>query len=181
MNEYLTILNSIDQYWLFAAVAGCLVIILILIIILLVTAGRVKKLERKLSRFTTGREGSSLEDEIEKVMNDNKAFRDELSEHDRKIGDLYLKHEWVIQKTALVKYDAFKEMGGKLSSVIALLDGHNDGVLINVVHSTSGSYTYTKSIREGQCSADLGEEEKAALDEAVKQSSEGFKNGAETK
>ena len=55
-------------------------------------------------------------------------------------------------------------MGGQLSFSLALLDEHNDGFLINSVHSTDGCYSYTKAIVNGECDLALGKEEQQALD-----------------
>ena len=64
----------------------------------------------------------------------------------------------------LVKYDAFQQMGGQLSFSLAMLDEHNDGFIINSVHSTDGCYSYTKPILNGECELALGKEEQQALD-----------------
>ena len=66
-----------------------------------------------------------------------------------------------------MKYDAFNQMGGKLSFSLALLDEKNNGVIINSVHSAEGCYCYSKDIRRGQCNISLGAEEKQALDIAM--------------
>ena len=58
-------------------------------------------------------------------------------------------------------------MGGQLSYSIALLDEDNNGFLLNSVHSTDGCYSYSKEIRNGKCSLELGEEEQMALNEAM--------------
>ena len=49
----------------------------------------------------------------------------------------------------------------------ALLDEDNNGLVLNSVHSTEGCYTYTKEIRHGECSIELSNEEKVALDQAM--------------
>ena len=50
----------------------------------------------------------------------------------------------------IIKYDAFQQMGGKLSFSLALLDENNNGFIINSVHSTEGCYSYTKEIKNGE-------------------------------
>lgn len=42
------------------------------------------------------------------------------------------------QKMGLVKYDAFNEMGGKLSFSLAMLDVKNNGFIINAMHTREG-------------------------------------------
>ena len=71
------------------------------------------------------------------------------------------------QKVGLVKYDAFQEMGGKLSFSLALLNRKNNGFVLNSVHSSDGCYTYTKEIKEGKSDISLGEEEEQALMMAI--------------
>ena len=71
------------------------------------------------------------------------------------------------QKVGLVKYDAFQEMGGKLSFSLALLNKANDGFIINAMHSREGCYTYIKEIIDGNSVIALAEEEKEALDMAI--------------
>ena len=73
----------------------------------------------------------------------------------------------VYEKTGIVKYDAFNEMGGKLSFALAMLDKSNNGYVINAMHSREGCYTYIKEIVKGESFITLGEEEKKALDQAV--------------
>ena len=67
------------------------------------------------------------------------------------------------QRVGIVKYDAFKEMGGKLSFSIALLNDNETGCIINSILSSEGCYVYTKEIVNGECAISLGDEEKKAL------------------
>ena len=70
------------------------------------------------------------------------------------------------KKVGIVKYDAFNEMGGKLSFSMALLNNELDGFVLNAVHSREGCYTYVKEIIGGNSVLVLSEEEKKALNMA---------------
>ena len=71
------------------------------------------------------------------------------------------------QKIGLVKYDAFKEIGGKLSFVLVLLTAENNGFIMNSMHSSKeGCYTYAKEVVNGEAFVILSEEEQQALEEA---------------
>ena len=83
------------------------------------------------------------------------------------IKDIYEKMEYTFQKIGVVKYDAFHEMGGKLSFALAMLDKENNGFVMNAIHSSDGCYTYVKEIVKGESYVVLGEEEKEALRQAV--------------
>lgn len=78
------------------------------------------------------------------------------------------------QKLGIVKYDAFQEMGGKLSFALTLLDGNNSGYIINSMHSREGCYNYIKEIVKGESYIELSEEEAESLDRAIFQETLGF-------
>ena len=81
-------------------------------------------------------------------------------EINKKLGSTYY-------KSGIVKYDAFHEMGGKLSFALAMLDGNDSGWVINAMHSREGCYTYVKEIVKGESFVELAEEEAEALDKAM--------------
>ena len=99
--------------------------------------------------------------DIDKLKSDTEFLNGELSKVKENLLITY-------QKVGVVKYDAFKEMGGKLSFVLALLDKNNNGILLNSVHSSrEGCYTYLKEIIKGESFLELSEDEKKALNQAL--------------
>ena len=60
-------------------------------------------------------------------------------------------------------------MGGKLSFTLALLDENNNGFLMNSVHSSDGCYSYTKRVKNGDSEIALSNEEKVAIERAMKE------------
>ena len=82
------------------------------------------------------------------------------------IAKLQNQTQFTFQKLGLVKYDAFQEMGGKLSFSLCLLNEKEDGFIINAMHTREGCYTYIKEIIAGNCVIILSDEEKEALDMA---------------
>lgn len=73
-----------------------------------------------------------------------------------------------LQRVALVKYDAFDNVGGAVSFVLAVLDDHGDGVLLNSVYGRDGSSTYAKAVTSGGAATALTAEEQRALREAMR-------------
>ena len=84
------------------------------------------------------------------------------------LNDIIENLDSAYQKVGIIKYDAFNEMGGKLSFVLALLTKENDGFILNAVHSREACYTYVKEIVKGESYIPLADEEQQALEEAVK-------------
>lgn len=157
-------LGNIDPAILFFSLAGFSIILLILTIILFVKMSRLKKTYEK---FMRGKNVRSLESEISGLFEDinflkesSKKNCDEIKEMDQRLLHAY-------QKIGIVKYDAFQQMGGKLSFSVTLLDDLNNGFILNSVHSTDGCYTYTKEIVGGESYISLGDEERESLNKAM--------------
>lgn len=71
-----------------------------------------------------------------------------------------------IRNVAMLRYDAFRDMGGRLSFSLALLDVAGDGVVLTSINAPSETRTYAKIIQGGQSTHDLSPEEQQVLDEA---------------
>ena len=137
-------LSNFDIGYLFLILFIVAIVLLVLLIVALV---QIHSFKNKYQKFMQGKNASSLEKDIE---------------------ELFSKHQTAFQKLGLVKYDAFKEMGGKLSFTLALLDENNNGFLMNSVHSSDGCYSYTKRVKNGDSEIALSNEEKVAIERAMK-------------
>lgn len=146
---------------------GMLVMIIVLMVLVIIQISNTSKLKKKYSRFMHGKDAKSLEQDIIGLYEDNKFLKTSTEKNRKDIRNLYKKTESAFQKAGIVKYDAFREMGGKLSFSLALLDENNNGFILNSVHSTEGCYSYTKVVKNGECNISLGEEEKQALSMAM--------------
>ncbi len=64
---------------------------------------------------------------------------------------------------AVVRYDAFGDMGGHLSWSMALLDDGGDGVVLTSIHGRSDSRTYAKNVSSWTVNQQLSPEEAEAI------------------
>ena len=143
-------------------------ILFVLVVTCLVLSVELSKLKKRYERFCGGRDEHNLEHEIGDVFRENKALKEQTEKNRKDIRILYRNFESAFSKIGLVKYDAFPQMGGKLSFSLALLDEKNNGFIINSVHGRDGCYTYTKEIKAGLCELTLGSEEEKALNTAMR-------------
>ncbi len=157
-------LGNLDIAYLFLIL---LIFIVVLFIIIILQMKKLSRLQKRISKFMTGKDAKSLEKDIVGLYEDNKFLKINVDKNKKDIRTLYKNMEHTFQKIGLIKYDAFQQMGGKLSFSLALLDENNNGFILNSVHSTEGCYTYTKEIKNGECAISLGEEEQQALDMAI--------------
>lgn len=151
--------------WIVIIILACMSgILLILSVVQFIQLSRLKK---KLRSFTSGKNGADLEKTIISLVEDNKFLKTDVKNSRREISRIYKRLETTYQKMGLVKYDAFKQMGGQLSFTLALLDEKNSGFIINSVHCTDGCYSYTKEIKYGESAIELSAEESEALAMAI--------------
>lgn len=81
-------------------------------------------------------------------------------------GDLAdLRHDiaQALRHVAVVRYDAFGDMGGRLSFSAAIIDDAGDGLVVSSIHGRGESRTYAKGIVGGDADATLTPEERQAL------------------
>lgn len=142
-------------------------LVVVLIIILIVNSVKMSKLKKNYRIFMEGKDAKSLEDTLIHRLDQIDALMESDKENKEAIQVVLDHLDATYQKVGLVKYDAFNEMGGKLSFSLALLNRKNDGFIINAMHSREGCYTYIKEIISGNSVILLSEEEKEALAEAV--------------
>ena len=133
---------SIDASYLVLILAGTLLLSIITLILAIIGIVKASKLKKRYNQFMTGSDGEA-------------------------VTDIYEKLNYTFCKIGVNKYDAFHEMGGKLSFALCMLDKRNDGYLVNVMHSNNGCFAYIKEIVNGKSYIELGDEEKKALDDAV--------------
>lgn len=146
---------------------GLIIICIGLLVYIIVTNKKIKVLNIKYAKFMSGKDGKTLENVIARRFSEV----DDLIEANKdiylKLDDIKDNLQFVYQKLGIVKYDAFNEMGGKLSFALAILDKENTGFVINAIHSKEGCYTYVKEIIKGESYILLGEEEKEAVNKAI--------------
>jgi hypothetical protein len=141
-------------------------ILLILVVLTIVSLVRISKLKKKYSKFMEGSDAKTLEENISGHLNEIDGLISSTGTNKDHIDHLTNQIQFAFQKYGLVKYDAFQEMGGKLSFSLCLLNEKLDGFIINAMHTREGCYTYIKEIIAGNSVILLSDEEKQALDMA---------------
>lgn len=102
---------------------------------------------------TLTRELRTVSDRIDRVESGLAQFREILQSSIRHIG--------------VVRYDAFRDMGGHMSFSLALLDNRQNGVVLSILNGRDGSRGYAKAVQGGRSVSPLSEEEQEALAQAL--------------
>jgi hypothetical protein len=73
-----------------------------------------------------------------------------------------------IRHVAVVRYDAFAEMGGRMSFSAALLDDAGDGLVFTAINGRSETRSYAKGVKTGSSDSPLSPEEQQAIGFALR-------------
>lgn len=76
-----------------------------------------------------------------------------------------------LQHLAVVRYDAFGDMGGRLSWSMALLDDNGDGVVLTSINSRNDARSYAKEVKAFESDSKLSPEEDEAIETLRKEAS----------
>ncbi len=96
---------------------------------------------------------------VDELPEDVQGLRQEVAALKREAGD-------ALRHLAVVRYDAFGDMGGHLSWSLALLDDGGHGVVVTSIHGRSEARTYAKNISGWTCEQQLSPEENEAISHA---------------
>jgi Protein of unknown function (DUF4446) len=72
-----------------------------------------------------------------------------------------------VRHVSLLRYDAFEDVGGRLSFSCAMLDDHGTGVVLTSINGRQETRVYAKPIAEGRSSYNLSSEEEEAIQQAL--------------
>ena len=152
--------------------SGIIIIILLILVVFLLVRSisynmRLSRLERRYKIFMKGSDAQSLEKVFVRKFAQIDRLYEAKEDHDHDILFLKKNMEKMFNKYGVEKYDAFDDVGGKLSFALALLDKENTGRILNAVHSRDNCFLYLKEIVKGESYVMLSQEEVEALRKAV--------------
>ena len=151
---------------------GIVIIILLIVVLVLIASTvssnmRLTRLERKYKMFMKGSDAQSLEKTFVRKFAQIDRLYEAKEDHEHAIKALEQHFKIIFSKYGVEKYDAFDDVGGKLSFALALLDKDNTGLILNAVHSRDNCFLYLKEIVKGESYVMLSQEEVEALRKAV--------------
>lgn len=145
-----------------------LAIILILVVIcLILNAVNASKINTIMQYSDEGDIISALRDYYEKVEDLSKTINDASDAVlMSRLEDCENNANISIKKIGIVNFDAFEDVKGNMSFALALLNNHNDGVIITSLYGHNSCNTYLREVTEGETPVKLLNEEKEALEKA---------------
>jgi len=113
---------------------------------------------------------SGLKKDLEQVLVDQNrtltSITKDLKDLENNLVNLTALNKNNIQRVGLVRFNPFDDAGGNMSFTLALLNNHDDGVIISSLHNREGTRIYSKSIKGGSSESKLTGEEIQAIKQA---------------
>jgi hypothetical protein len=124
---------------------------------------RLRRLRRDLTVLQAGDDGESFLTSAARQVEQIARLRAELSSVERRMHDLRLDVADALRHVAVVRYDAFRDMGGRMSFSAALLDDAGDGLVLSAIHGRAETRSYAKGVKAGASDQQLSPEERQAI------------------
>ena len=144
-----------------------LALVIILAFITVIMSIRLSRLTKKYQLFMKGKNGASLEkafadkfDALSRLSVQSGSNKEIAERLQKQVGSMLTHY-------GIVKYDAFDDVGGKMSFALAMLDDTSSGFILNTIHSRDNCFQYIKEIVNGESYIMLSEEEIEALNRAI--------------
>ena len=132
--------------------------------VLAVTLARIR---RSYARLLGGGDREDLVAAIDRHLGAVERLAKAGDEVGREVAALRLRTSTLVRTVGLTRYDAFDDVGGRLSFSAALLDEAGDGVVLTGINSRSETRSYAKPVEAGRSAHNLSDEEPAAIDLAM--------------
>lgn len=148
-------------------VSGMGIVIFIMLGIMINQGMKLSYMKRRYRKMMTGVDGANIErmlmghiDEVKKVV----AANDRIDAENQRLDALL---QTALTRVGVVRFRAFEDMGSDLSYAVALLDSHNNGVVLSSIFGREDSRSYVKPIKDGKSTYTMTAEEEKALQEAM--------------
>ena len=148
-------------------VVAMAVVMFIMMCVMIKQAWSLSYMKKRYRKMMNGVDGDNLErllmghiDEVRHVVEENQR----LDTENRRMDELL---NMAVTRVGMVRFRAFEDMGSDLSYAVALLDAHNNGVVLSSIFGREDSRSYAKPIEDGKSSYPMTQEEEQALKEAM--------------
>jgi len=113
-------------------------------------------------------EAGNLAEVIARQSDEIKHVQNELAQMERAQNHLGHNQTLAVQKVGLIRFDAFDDVGGKLSFSAVLLDDRGDGIIISSINGRRENRVYAKPVKGGESVFNLSMEEREAIGQALR-------------
>ncbi|MGI8425269.1 MAG: DUF4446 family protein [Actinomycetota bacterium] len=137
------------------------------LVIALAGSVRLTSARRSLKLLQGTFNGQTLVDAVATYVGEVKGTQQNLNQLAKRHEELAAMLGRSARNLAVIRFDAFEEMGGRLSFSAAWLNDYGTGVVLTSINGRSESRVYAKEVQEGVSEHTLSPEEQQAVSEAL--------------
>ena len=138
------------------------------LLLLVVMALKLRALRKAHDVLTGGESGTSFVEAVRAQKTETAGLRSDLGLMREDLAAARADLSDALRHVAVVRYDAFGDMGGRLSFSAALLDDAGDGLVLTSINGRTETRTYAKGVKAGQSDHSLSPEEEQAISYATR-------------
>jgi hypothetical protein len=139
------------------------VVAVVALILAVILASRLRRMRRQYLLLQEGADGETFVEAVARKTAAVDELRRSVGSLDTDVRSVRAQLADAIRHVAVVRYDAFNDMGGRMSFSAALLDDAGDGVVISSINGRTETRTYAKGVKAGSSEAELSPEEVQAI------------------
>jgi hypothetical protein len=133
------------------------------LVVVVLLARHVGGLRRAYDGLVAGEDPSTFAAALGRTNELSRAVHTEMQEMRSEVSTIRADLSDTLRHVAVVRYDAFGDMGGRLSFSAALLDDRGNGLVLTSINSRTETRTYAKGVQGGVGSSELSPEEQEAI------------------
>jgi hypothetical protein len=129
---------------------------------------RLRRIRRDLVLLSADGDAPSFVEAVARKTEEVRGLRTEVDDLASLLARTRTELADALRHVSVVRYDAFGDMGGRLSFSAAMLDDGGDGLVLTAIHGRSETRSYIKGVKGGSSEASLSPEEQQAVSYALK-------------
>jgi len=151
-----------------ALVLAALVVAVLALVLAGVALARLGRIRKDLVLLSADGDAPSFVEAVARKTEEVRGLRTEVDDLTALLARTRTELADALRLVSVVRYDAFGDMGGRLSFSAAMLDDGGDGLVLTAIHGRSETRSYIKGVKGGSSEASLSPEEQQAVSYALK-------------
>jgi hypothetical protein len=151
-----------------ALVIAALVVAVLALVLAGVALLRLGRIRKDLVLLSADGDAPSFVEAVARKTEEVRGLRTEVDDLTALLAHTRTELADALRHVSVVRYDAFGDMGGRLSFSAAMLDDGGDGLVLTAIHGRSETRSYIKGVKGGSSEASLSPEELQAVSYALK-------------
>jgi hypothetical protein len=149
-------------------VVATALVALLAVVLGVVALLQLRRIRRDLTLLAADGDAPSFVEAVARKTEEVRGLRIEVDDLAALLGRTRAELADALRHVSVVRYDAFGDMGGRLSFSAAMLDDGGDGLVLTAIHGRSETRSYIKGVKNGSSEASLSPEEQQAVTFALR-------------